>query len=31
MLLPWSSGFPQTQITRKAQTQPRQSTEFGAE
>ena len=31
MLLPWSSGFPQTQTTRKAQTQPRQSTEFGAE
>jgi protein-S-isoprenylcysteine O-methyltransferase Ste14 len=31
MLLPWRSGFPQTQTTRKAQTQPRQSTEFGAE
>ena len=31
MLLPWRSGFPQTQTTRKAQTRPRPSTEFGAE
>jgi methanethiol S-methyltransferase len=31
MLLPWRSGFPQTQQTRKAQPRPRRSTEFGAE
>lgn len=31
MLLPWRSGFPRTQQTRKAQPGPRRSTEFGAE